>query len=163
MMSTPFSEQIAREDRFGTCNTKELLGMIFSLPGILNSVFIVDVLGIFSFLFFFFFFYIFFFQDRVSLDSPGCPGTHSVDQVGLKLRNPPASASQVLGLKVYATTARLKDLFLLYLMLVYVCRYSWGPEMLGSLELELQAAVGCPLWVLKSLRSSERVVHIPDH
>jgi hypothetical protein len=33
----------------------------------------------------------------------GCPGTHSVDQAGLKLRNPPASASRVLGLKVCAT------------------------------------------------------------
>jgi hypothetical protein len=33
--------------------------------------------------------------DRVSLFSPGCPGTHSVDQAGLELRNPPASASQV--------------------------------------------------------------------
>jgi hypothetical protein len=33
------------------------------------------------------------FQDGVSLCSPGCPGTHSVDQAGLKLRNPPASAS----------------------------------------------------------------------
>ena len=42
--------------------------------------------------------------DRVSLCSPGCPGTHSVDQAGLELRNPPASASQVLGLKVWATT-----------------------------------------------------------
>ena len=42
-------------------------------------------------------------QDRVSLYSPGCPGTHSVDQAGLKLRNSPASASQVLGLKVCAT------------------------------------------------------------
>jgi hypothetical protein len=30
--------------------------------------------------------------------SPGCPGTHSVDQAGLELTNPPASASQVLGL-----------------------------------------------------------------
>ena len=30
-----------------------------------------------------------------------CPGTHSVDQAGLKLSDPPASASQVLGLKVY--------------------------------------------------------------
>ncbi|KRX29890.1 hypothetical protein T09_11165 [Trichinella sp. T9] len=30
---------------------------------------------------------------RVSLCSPGCPGTHSVDQAGLKLRNLPASAS----------------------------------------------------------------------
>jgi hypothetical protein len=26
------------------------------------------------------------FQDRVSLCSPGCPGTHSVDQAGLELR-----------------------------------------------------------------------------
>ena len=48
-----------------------------------------------------------FFPDRVSLYSPGCPGTHSVDQAGLELRNPPASASQVLGLKVNATTAQL--------------------------------------------------------
>jgi hypothetical protein len=40
---------------------------------------------------------------RVSLCSPGCPGTHSVDQAGLELRNPPASASPVLGLKACAT------------------------------------------------------------
>ena len=41
------------------------------------------------------------FRDRVSLCSPGCPGTHLVDQAGLELRNLPASASasQVLGLK----------------------------------------------------------------
>jgi hypothetical protein len=45
------------------------------------------------------------FRDRVSLYSPGCPGTHSVDQAGLELRNPPVSASQVLGLKAYNTTA----------------------------------------------------------
>jgi hypothetical protein len=48
----------------------------------------------------------FFFGDRVSLCSPGCPGTHSVDQAGLELRNPPASASQVLGLKACTTTAQ---------------------------------------------------------
>ena len=48
---------------------------------------------------------IFFFRDRVSLYGPGCPGTHFVDQAGLELRNLPASASQVLGLKVCATTA----------------------------------------------------------
>jgi hypothetical protein len=41
----------------------------------------------------------------VCLCSSGCHGTHCVDQAGLKLRNPPASASQVLGLKVCATTA----------------------------------------------------------
>jgi hypothetical protein len=42
-------------------------------------------------IFFFFFFLVF--RDRVSLYSPGCPGTHFVDQAGLKLRNLPASAS----------------------------------------------------------------------
>jgi hypothetical protein len=57
----------------------------------------------------FFFVFVFCFggggvRDRVSLCSPGCPGTHSVDQAGLELRNPPASASRVLGLKACATT-----------------------------------------------------------
>jgi hypothetical protein len=47
------------------------------------------------------------FQDRVSLCSPGCPGSHFVDQAGLELRNPPASASRVLGLKACTTTAQL--------------------------------------------------------
>jgi hypothetical protein len=55
----------------------------------------------------FFFFFFWLFRDRVSLCSPGCPGTHSVDQAGLELRNPPASASRVLGLKACATTALL--------------------------------------------------------
>jgi hypothetical protein len=50
--------------------------------------------------------FIYLFRDWVSLYSPGCPGTHSVDQAGLKLRNPPTSASQVLGLKVCTTTAQ---------------------------------------------------------
>jgi hypothetical protein len=44
-----------------------------------------------SFFFFFFFFWVL--RDRVSLCSPGYPGTHSVDQAGLELRNLPASAS----------------------------------------------------------------------
>ena len=43
------------------------------------------------------------FRDRVSLCSCGCPATHFVDQAGLELRNPPASASRVLGLKACAT------------------------------------------------------------
>jgi len=46
---------------------------------------------------------LFVFWDKVSLYSPGCPGTHFVDQAGLELRNPPASASRVLGLKACAT------------------------------------------------------------
>jgi hypothetical protein len=44
------------------------------------------------------------FRDRISLYSPGCPGTHFVDQAGLELRNPSVSASRVLGLKACATT-----------------------------------------------------------
>jgi hypothetical protein len=43
------------------------------------------------------------FRDRVSLYSPGCPGTHFVDQAGLELRNLPVSASLVLGLKACTT------------------------------------------------------------
>ena len=34
-----------------------------------------------------FFVCLFVFQDRVSLYSPDCPGTHSVDQASLELRN----------------------------------------------------------------------------
>jgi hypothetical protein len=47
---------------------------------------------------------LFFFGDRVSLCSPGCPGTHSVDQAELKFRALLASTSQVLGLKVCTST-----------------------------------------------------------
>jgi hypothetical protein len=78
---------------------------------------------IFGFFLVYFYFYLFIFillvfRDRVSLYSPGCPGTHFVDQAGLKLRNPPASASQVLGLKACATTAWLPlIIFILYVML----------------------------------------------
>jgi hypothetical protein len=65
--------------------------------------------------------------------SPGYPGTHSVDQAGLELRNPPASASQVLGLKACATTTRLivfcflvffKGLFIIYEYTLAVFRHT---------------------------------------
>jgi hypothetical protein len=49
-------------------------------------------------------FWILVFRDRDSL-CRCCPGTHSVDQAGLEFRNPPAFASQVLGLKACTTTA----------------------------------------------------------
>jgi hypothetical protein len=48
--------------------------------------------------------FVLFFRDRVSLCSPGYPGTHFVDQAGLELRNPPAPASGVLGLMVIVFT-----------------------------------------------------------
>ena len=44
------------------------------------------------------------FQDVVVLCSPDCSGTYSVNQTVLELRYLPASASWVLGLKVYSTT-----------------------------------------------------------
>jgi hypothetical protein len=53
-----------------------------------------------------------FVRDRVSLCSPGCPGTHFVDQAGLELRNLPASASQVLGSKACATMPQFPPAFL---------------------------------------------------
>jgi hypothetical protein len=59
-------------------------------------------------MFFLFVFCFCVFRDRVSLYSPGCTGTHYVDQAGLELRNLPASASQVLGLKACSTTAQLE-------------------------------------------------------
>jgi hypothetical protein len=59
----------------------------------------------------FIYLFILFFRDRISLCSPGCPGAHSVEQTGLELRNRPASASRVLGLKACATTAQLQTLF----------------------------------------------------
>ena len=43
--------------------------------------------------------FFFFFQESVFLYNPGCLGTHSVDQAGLKVRNPPDSVSWVLEIK----------------------------------------------------------------
>jgi hypothetical protein len=57
-----------------------------------------------------------FFRDRVSLYSPGCPGTHFVDQAGLELRNLPASASQVLGLKACATTPGFRGFYVEFVL-----------------------------------------------
>jgi hypothetical protein len=67
---------------------------------------------IFCLFVFFVFVFVFVFPDRVSLYSPGCPGTHSVDQAGLEFRNPPASACRVLGLKECATMPGSGNLFL---------------------------------------------------
>ena len=56
-------------------------------------------------------------RDRVSLYIPGCPGTHFVDQAGLELRNPPASASWVLGLKACTTMPGWQSILLTGLVL----------------------------------------------
>jgi hypothetical protein len=91
------------------------------------------------------------FRDRVSLCSPGCPGTHSVDQAVLELRDWPTSASQVLGLKVCAPTTWL-IFFFFFTVCVCVCvcvclrtlgrpeesSWSWGYRWLCSY----------PVWML---------------
>jgi hypothetical protein len=64
-------------------------------------------------LFLLFDFWFLVFEDRVSLGSPGCPGIYSVDQAGLELRDPCASASQVLGLKMCATIAQPVSFFVI--------------------------------------------------
>jgi hypothetical protein len=92
----------------------------------------------------FFFFFCLLFRDRVSLCSPGCPGTHFVDQAGLELRNPPASASQVLGLKGCATTARHHYILRWYVIqqqLVVSTRQYALPQQ------QYQMCCGCGLWV----------------
>jgi hypothetical protein len=55
------------------------------------------------------FWFVFCSLDSISLWSPGCPGILTVDQADLELGDPPALASQVLGLKASFTTNRLED------------------------------------------------------
>jgi hypothetical protein len=78
---------------------------------------------LFCFVLFCFVLFCFVFPERVSLCIPGCPGTHSVDQAGLKLRNPSASASQVLGLKACATTAQPLSVLKQYLKNTVIRQY----------------------------------------
>jgi hypothetical protein len=67
----------------------------------------------FGFCFILFCFVFWFFQDRVSLCSPGCPGTHFVDQAGLKFRNLPACLPSA-GIKDVVSTIWLCWLFCLF-------------------------------------------------
>ena len=94
---------IHRESQSGETQKKKknlkILGSFFG-----SYVFIFRILGVFCL----FVCLIDFFRESVSLCNPGCPGTHSVDQAGFKLRNLPASAHQVLVLKVSATSTQLK-------------------------------------------------------
>jgi hypothetical protein len=99
---------------------------------------------------FFCFVFVFVFRDRVSLCSPGCPGTHSVNQAGLKLRNLPASASQMLRLKVCTTTARLHAPFY---ELGMARRLGPSSRLQVGSRIGLQPA-GTWSWAMKRLQSS---------
>jgi hypothetical protein len=81
------------------------------------------------YLFIYLFIYFWFFETGF-LCSPGCPGAHFVDQAGLKLKNLPASASQVLGLMACATTARPIFFFFFFLDL-FILASQWWPTALG--------------------------------
>jgi hypothetical protein len=93
------------------------------------------------------------FRGRVSLCSSGCPGTHSVDQAGLELRNPPASASQVLGLKACVTMPTTTPP---------------RPPPRHHAQLFLQKTFGFTsgcglLWLLTSSRGSDTFVYLSRH
>jgi hypothetical protein len=93
------------------------------------------VFGWFLFCFVFVFVFVcLFFRDRVSLCSPGCPGTHFVDQAGIELRNPPASASQVLGLKVSATNTQQLYLLKIGRSVVLITGYSFPCPSLSKIQ-----------------------------
>lgn len=77
-------------------------------------------------------------QNKVFLGSPGCPGTH---------KDPPASASPMIGLKVSAVTAQCRKIspgrndystyfyttfFCLFVSKTVLCSLSWPPNSLGS-------------------------------
>jgi hypothetical protein len=88
----------------------------------LRHLYLLSCLLVQFFSFFLFSFLVF--RDRVSLCSPGCLGTHSVDQAGLELRNLPASAFQVLGLKACTTTAQLLIQFFFFFLIFFYYVFS---------------------------------------
>jgi hypothetical protein len=93
--------------------------LFFFFFGFLRQGFFVFCVCLFVCLFFGFFWG----GDRVSLYSPGCPGTHSVDQAGLELRNLPASASRVPGIKACATTSAPPFFKLVFLLMRWTCKW----------------------------------------
>jgi hypothetical protein len=107
-------------------------------PFLLFFVCMYVCMYVFIYLFIYLFVYLFGFRDRVFLYSPGCPGTHSVDQAGLELRNPPASASRVLGLKAHTTTP---GSFLLFLRRSWEVMRWWGLQKEHSAFLSRQCVL----------------------
>jgi hypothetical protein len=71
---------------------------------------------------------------QVSSCSLGYPRSSSVDQAGLKSRDPPGSASHVLGLKVCTTTAQLEQFSYLtirvFIYLIYIRLNVWPDKII---------------------------------
>ena len=96
-----------------------------------SGTFTGGIIALFLVLFCLFLVLVLVFRDRVSLCSPGCPGTHFVDQAGFELRNPSASASRVLELKACATSPGPRGSFI------------WLPGYVNSSGVENVGAQGC--------------------
>ena len=88
------------------------------------------------------------FRDRASLYSPGCPGTHFVDQAGLKLRNLPASYSWVLGLKGFFFVF----LFLVFWVFLVFCLTFW--QTFATIMANYQALEYCFWYSYQNIRKS---------
>ena len=110
---------------------------------------------------------LFLFQDRVSLCSPSCPGTRSVDQVGLELRNPPASASWMLGLKTCIIMPSQIWLFFMCMPVLLTCMCSMCMQCPGRPEEGVRSHYGwlwATMWLLGfELRTFRRAVSALTH
>jgi hypothetical protein len=84
---------------------------IFTLPEVWENSLMSHITGSCFLFFVCWFWFCFVFLRQPSSEYPCCPGTHSVDQADLRLREPPVFASWVLGLKVCAMTACLESCF----------------------------------------------------
>jgi hypothetical protein len=104
----------------------------------------------------FFFFFFFGFLRQGFLYSPGCPGTHFVDQAGLELRNLTASVSQVLGLKACATMPGLTGMVLLQRWLLLLVQQKGTRLYSGLLHSNLIQEI---IFVLKYLKY-DQVLHL---
>jgi hypothetical protein len=85
-------------------------------------------------LFWFIYLFIYFWRQGFSVQpySPGCPGTHFVDQAGLELRNPPASAFQVLFCFSFYF-----ELVVVVVVVVCVCGFLSPLDIIHYLDTEL--------------------------
>jgi hypothetical protein len=112
-----------------------------------------------------------YFETGFFLCSPGCPGTHSVDQAGLELRDLPASASRALGSKACTTTAwhSFKDYYFFYCVRVWGYVHVWGMCTWNAhwdhrCQIPPRAGASHLIWVLGfELRSSGRVICALNH
>ena len=64
-------------------------------------------------------------RDRVSMHSPGCPGTCAVQRAVLELRDPPTSAFQEVKLKVCAPPHPAHSTFFLEIAWASCCHQRW--------------------------------------